>query len=117
MIEKRRFDRFLLDIEIEHYKKNNKENSSRIKSKNISKGGICITTADGPLEKGEKYILSFTLPHQSEQIVVEGKVVWNEAYTSLQHELYDNGIEFISISEKHLKMIEEYRLGSVFETR
>ncbi|MBN2534916.1 MAG: PilZ domain-containing protein [Spirochaetales bacterium] len=116
MKENRRFDRFLLDIEIEHHKKDDKKKLSRTKSKNLSKGGICITTDDGPLEKGEIYVLSFTLPGQSRQIIVEGKVAWNKKYTSINYELFDNGIQFINISNKQLEMIEEFRLGSVFET-
>lgn len=115
MKEKRKFDRFLLDIEIEHHKKDERENSSKTKSRNLSKGGICITTDDGPLEKGEIYILYFILPGQSEQIVVQGKVVWNKGYKSSNLELFDNGIVFINISKKQRKLIEEYRLGSVYE--
>jgi c-di-GMP-binding flagellar brake protein YcgR len=116
MKEQRKFDRFLLEMEIKHHKKGDKNTSARTKSKNISKGGICITTDDGPLEKGDTYILYFTLPGQSEQIRVEGRVVWNNKYTSASIELYDNGIEFTNISKKQLDMIEQYRLGSVFET-
>jgi Tfp pilus assembly protein PilZ len=116
MEEKRRFDRFLLDIEIEHHKKGDESVSSVTKSKNISRGGICITTDDGPLEKGDEYILNFILPGQSVQIVAEGKVVWNSSYVSGDIELYDNGIEFTNINDKQIKMIEEYRLGSVYES-
>lgn len=115
MNEKRKFERFLLEIEIEHHKKDDRGNSSSTKTRNLSKGGICITTDDEPLEKGEVYILYFTLPGQFEQFVVKGKVVWNKSYMSSNIELYDNGIEFINISREQLDMIEEYRLGSVYE--
>lgn len=115
MKDKRRYDRFLLATEIDQHKKNDKKNITKTKSKNISLSGICITTDDEPLIKGGLYILRFILPGQSIQIVVEGKVVWNNGYTSGNAKLFDNGLEFINISKDQVDMIEEYKLGSVFE--
>ncbi|MBN2442469.1 MAG: PilZ domain-containing protein [Spirochaetales bacterium] len=115
MNEKRRFDRFLIVIEIDQHRKDDNKNHSKTKSKNISTSGICITTDDDPLIKGEIYVLRFILPEQSKQIIVEGKVIWVHKYSEGSIGLFDNGLEFTKISEEQHNMIEEYRLGSVYE--
>ena len=129
MGEQRRYDRFLLETEIDLIKPAEESNEaaidnkkdddddsiSRTKSKNLSASGICITT-EAALITGDKYILRFTLPGQYDQIIVEGKVVWSKGYTSGHVELFDNGIEFTKISKDQHDLIEEFRLGSVYET-
>ena len=113
-MEKRRFQRFLLDTAIELQTKNKKA-KNQSKTKDLSKSGICITTSDKPLEKGQIYLLSFKLPNFSLQITVEAKVVWTNLYENHEAPLFDNGLEFTAIKQKYLDMIEEYSMGSVIE--
>ncbi|MBN1697573.1 MAG: PilZ domain-containing protein [Spirochaetales bacterium] len=115
MNEKRKFDRYLLVTDVEQHKMQSKERS-RGKTKNISSGGICITTEDAPLGHGELYLLRFTLPESGNFIVeVKAKVVYNRHYFSGSHNLYDNGLQFVDIKKELLEQIDEYKIGSVFE--
>jgi Tfp pilus assembly protein PilZ len=115
MIEKRQYDRFLLVTEIDQHRKDDSENTIQSTSKNLSASGICITTENDPLIDGEIYVLCFILPGQSKQFMLEGKVMWSKRDTSGHVNLYDNGLAFTHITKEQREIIEEYRLGSVFE--
>ena len=56
------------------------------------------------------------LTGRDDQMVVEGKVVWTRSFTEGKTKLFDNGLEFININQEQLDIIDEYRLGSVYET-
>jgi c-di-GMP-binding flagellar brake protein YcgR len=115
MNNNRKFDRFLLVTEIEQQRKDSNE-YSKGQTKNISCGGICITTMEKPLDKGAYYMLRFTLPGYEENILeTEAKAVWNRNYKSGTLKIFDNGLEFIDIGEDILEKIGEYKIGSVFE--
>ncbi len=80
-------------------------------SKNISEGGICITT-DQPLDKGTELTLIFSLPGTGEEgrIKTFGKVAWMK---SLQESrdgkpLYEIGFEFWDIDPRYVEIIREY---------
>jgi len=114
MENRRKFTRYLIATDIEPYKKDKNE-KILAKTKNIAEGGICITTVDNPLKKGEIYILRFTLPGQTDSITFEGKALWSRQYKSETTDMFDNGIEFINADKDLLKKIEDFQLGSVFE--
>jgi c-di-GMP-binding flagellar brake protein YcgR len=113
MQENRKFHRYLLSIDIGYCKENTKKEDTS-KTKNVSAGGVCITTSAGPLERGAVYVLSFQLPDSREAVTVKARVVWTKKDD--QHQaLFDNGLEFINMREKYREAIEEYSIGSVIE--
>ncbi len=114
MSEKRKFIRYFLAIDID-YSKENTAQKQRSKIKNVSLGGVCITTSEGPLELNRLYSITFNLPESSQPISTKAKVVWSKADTVNGQELYDNGLEFINIEEKNRSAIEEYSIGAVLE--
>jgi Tfp pilus assembly protein PilZ len=85
------------------------------KTKDISSGGICITTEGEPLEKEDFYKLSFTLPGEEEKLEVKGQVVWTNKYSAGITELYDNGIVFIDPAKSFLNMIDDFSIGTIIE--
>jgi c-di-GMP-binding flagellar brake protein YcgR len=113
-LEKRKFHRYLLSIDIDYTRENSKQ-KQKSKTKNVSVGGICITTNRGPLELNRIYTLTFKLPDSSQPILAKAKVVWSKANTGNGQELYDNGLEFINIKEKNRSVIADYSIGAVIE--
>jgi hypothetical protein len=114
MIEKRLYYRLLIDTEIEHH--NLKEDNIACgKTKDISFGGICITTEGEPLKKDDVYTLSFRFPGDDDTLAVDGRVVWVRKYKAGINELFDNGIEFISPAEEFRHMLEDFSIGAVKE--
>lgn len=111
-MESRKFHRLLLQIDIKHTRKTG-ENSHHSKTKNISVGGICITTHTTPLKVDDILLLEFSLPGNKEVISAEGRVVWNKKYITGGVTLYDNGIEFLKMNKKFKTMIEDFSIGSI----
>jgi c-di-GMP-binding flagellar brake protein YcgR len=111
-MHKRKFHRLLLVTEIEHNPLNSKE-SAKATTKNISLGGICITTVNEPLKNGGIYELSFKIPGENQSIMAEGRVVWNRLCGNDSARMYDNGIEFTKIKGEYLEIIESYSIGSI----
>lgn len=113
-MEKRKYHRYLLVIDIEHKLENQSQNDSQSsQSKDISEGGMCITTIGFPLEQDQIYSFNFTLPGQLDPIKVKGQVVWNRKAKSQEQELFDNGIEFVDIDDAVIESISEFSIGTV----
>jgi hypothetical protein len=110
MDERRHYHRYLLHTEIEH-KSVAASGAKQSTTKDISRGGICITTEGGPLDPGASYRLKFCLPFSDEEIKATAQVMWSKQDGTL----YDNGLFFTDIDEKYLHLIEEYSIGSVEE--
>jgi hypothetical protein len=110
MDNRRHFHRYLLhtEIKLEH---ESLSDVTRTTTKDISRGGICITTEGEPLEIGTRYGLKFLLPFTDEEIAATAQVKWNRPGGAL----FDNGLLFIDIDEKYLDLIEEYSIGSLEE--
>ncbi len=113
MGENRRFHRFLLSIDIGYCKEHTKKEDTS-KTKNVSAGGVCITTTAGPLERDAIYTLTFELPDSQEVVTVKARVVWTKN-DDHDRALFDNGLEFINMQEKYREAIEKYSIGSVIE--
>jgi hypothetical protein len=111
-MESRRFHRLLLQVEITYARKS-EARTEHSKTRNISIGGICITTLGKPLKVDDIFRLEFSLPGQEKMITSEGRVVWNRKALDGGVTFYDNGIEFMGLSENYRAMIEEYSIGSI----
>ncbi len=114
MKEQRLFHRLLLDTEIEH-RHSDADQPFRGKTKDISIGGICITTEDEPLVMGDVYMLKFALPGMEDAIEVSGKVVWTKKYAAGIAALFDNGIVFMNPDKIFVDMITDFSIGAVRE--
>ena len=101
MVEKSRYPRYNVTVSVAYLGQDDTD-SGNVQSKNISTAGICLSSKQ-PMKKGD--IVELTFYMATETIHAKGKVVWSERI--LPH-LFDNGIEFISISDEHLKVIEKY---------
>ncbi|MBN1699844.1 MAG: PilZ domain-containing protein [Spirochaetales bacterium] len=94
MKERREFPRVDVNVNV------NVNKQVRAKVKNISKGGICITTRE-PLNKGRLLTLSLTLPDGS-QIIIKGKVMWSLQIIS---DFFENGIDFMEANKLQYETI------------
>ncbi len=110
MNERRQYHRYLLHTEIEHECMSTADVQQSV-TKDISKGGICITTEEAPLKVGAQYRLKFLLPFTDEEIKVTATVTWSRK----DGQLFDNGLSFTHIENQYLELIEEYSIGSVEE--
>ena len=99
--ERRQFPRYNVTISISYIGPDDAA-SGKAESKNISTRGICFSTKQ-PMHIGHNVRIAFSFA--TETILSTGKVVWSE---KSDPKLFDNGIEFISIDEEHLKIIEQY---------
>jgi len=107
--ERRKFVRLNVGCEV-NYKVLNVEPPKFIKSKtkNISAGGICLI-ADEKLNPGTLLELNFHLPDKAITIRAKGRVAWvNPFKIANEKERFDCGIEFVEISPKDQKIINQY---------
>lgn len=77
------------------------------KTRDLSAGGICMMSTT-PLVKGTILSLKFRLHGTDKVINVLGKVVWTQAFSIGNQIGYDNGIEFVSMSEEDRAIINTY---------
>jgi hypothetical protein len=108
MGERRQYHRYLLYTEIE-YQDVVSSGQGLSKTKDISRGGLCITTDNTPLQRGGRYRLTFQLPFSEKEISATARVMWHRR----EGALFENGLTFIDIDDRSLDMIEEYSNGSV----
>jgi hypothetical protein len=101
MEEKRKFPRYNITTSVS-YTDADDGAAGDVTAKNISKGGICLSSIQ-PMKIGRKVSLAFVMASRTVHAV--GRVVWCE---EIHSRFFENGIEFISIAEEHLKEIEQY---------
>jgi hypothetical protein len=112
MNDKRIYHRLLLETDIEQRELANFAISTGT-TRNISMGGVCITTEGDPLSMGHVYRFRFTIPGGLEELEVNGRVVWTREQRSGITVLFDNGIEFIDPDDEFLHVIEDFSIGAV----
>jgi hypothetical protein len=101
MEERREYPRYVLTVSVTYSSAENLK-SDKAQSKNISNRGICFSTRT-PMRIGGNVRITFSLAAQT--IFATGRVVWTEQIVPY---IYDNGIEFTSITDEHLKTIEKF---------
>ncbi|MBN1698248.1 MAG: PilZ domain-containing protein [Spirochaetales bacterium] len=100
MKEKRRFERVSLDTYA------NYSSDKRAQVKNISQGGLCITT-DHFISKGTLLFLVVSLSRKG-MIQVIGESVWCR---KKGEGVYENGISFFCLDDFNVRKLKEY-IGS-----
>ena len=104
-IERRRFPRKPLQVEVGVYTETNFYQGF---SENISEGGIFVATYDIK-PTGEVIELEFKLPGEEEPIRVKGEVRWVREYNPANPDMIPGmGIQFIELSEEAGKKIEKF---------
>ena len=98
MEERRLYPRIYLDILVNYAVK------AKAQSVNISETGLCIITEKG-LEKDSYQTLTFTLPDETEELKIYGKVIWEKRNDK---NLYESGIEFWHITDNDIEKIKKY---------
>ena len=110
MEERRQYHRYMLHTDIEHIQLPGQVAQESV-TKDISRGGVCITTTGEPLQKDCNYLLRFILPFSDIKIEAVARVVWFRG----ENNIYDNGLCFVQIDERSLNQIEEFSIGAVEE--
>jgi len=108
--ERRQYHRYLLHTEINHESVNSRQSSTAV-TKDISHGGICITTKGFPLAIGDTYAINFMLPGVSDPIKALAEAVWIKE----EGRIFDNGLMFTRISAQAREMIDDFSIGSIEE--
>jgi c-di-GMP-binding flagellar brake protein YcgR len=73
-------------------------------TKNISLGGMLLTT-NRAFSSGTNLAIEIRLPFDPNPIMVVGRVV--ESKEIMKDMIYDTHLEFISVDEKHKRVVEE----------
>ena len=81
-----------------------KENLDVSQTKNISLGGMLITT-NRQFEPGVKLVLKIRLPFDPHPIMLVGKVIDSREIT--KDLIYDTRLEFLSIDEAHKNIVSQ----------
>jgi len=74
---------------------------------NVSNGGLFVK-ADDPLPLDSPVILRVTLPEESEEIEIQGSVVWNNPKGRKNSFPKGMGIQFVEIKPEHAEKIDEF---------
>ena len=92
--------RFIVSYRIQE----EKDNIDVSQTKNISLGGMLITT-NKQFEPGVKLLLEIRLPFDPHPIILVGKVISSHEIT--KDLIYDTRLEFLSIDEGHKNIVNQ----------
>ena len=111
MQKDRHFPRLNLSCDMEYSIDTNaasvKPDTGNSKTKDISIGGLCFIT-DTELPIGTVLNMKFKLKSGEAPFSVKGKIIWSEQFDIGGHPGWDNGIQFIDISEDFKASILKY---------
>lgn len=96
--DQRRAPRVSLDVQV------NFASRAIAHSKDISEGGICLIT-ETPMTVGKIYTLAFTLPGESRELQIFGKVAWVRPAGASHQE---NGITFWDVDPSVKKLVTTF---------
>ena len=74
---------------------------------NVSNGGLFVK-ADDPLPLDSPVNLKLTLPGESEEMQIQGRVVWNNPKGRKDSFPKGMGIQFVEIKPEHAEKINEF---------
>jgi Tfp pilus assembly protein PilZ len=105
--EKRKFKRLRYEVEIElsyYRKKSGTEIIKKMRTENISAGGIRATTSNR-LEVGSLMSIKLTMPHTGDEISCFAQVAW---IRPLKDGTFDTGFAFSNLSNKEIAVIDRF---------
>lgn len=113
MLEKRRFVRLDVRVNVEYEIVQAPEAKFKSFTKNLSQGGICLFL-DSFLKKDTLLDLKLHIPERSKPLEATGKIVWIETFKigdKDAKEHFEAGVEFVDISDDDKNMIAKYVFG------
>ena len=113
MKERRRFIRLDVGVDVTYTKCDAPEQGGLSYSKNISRGGICLSVNE-KLKKSDLLDLKISVLRYEKPIDAKARVIWVKEYhnsADLGKPRFDIGVELIGISKQDAKEIEEYISG------
>ena len=108
--ERRKFPRMTVELFV-RYKILSSPEQVDAQTKNISGGGVCLVTRE-KMELGTYLAMEVKFPHSKGPILAGGRVIWCRESrlgpSPAGHSRFDNGIEFVQISETDRQQIIEH---------
>ena len=115
-IEKRRFPRLLMNVEVEYAVAGIEDAELYTTgSKNVSEGGICVIVFE-KVACGTIVNLKFEMPEWNRFITAKGKIAWMRELTFDKNQscdMYEAGIEFVEINPEDRRKINEYIISKI----
>lgn len=106
--ERRKFPRISVELFVRYKILDTPAQAFEAQTKNISGGGVCLITRE-ELKPGTIVAMDIRFPRSQEPVVVSGRVIWSDQSklgpSPAGHLRFDNGIEFVQISEKDRNFI------------
>lgn len=109
--ERRKFPRIVREIIVRYKILSTPEKQLDAETKNISGGGVCLVTRE-KMELETVVAMEIKFPHMNRAILTTAQVIWcSESKlgpSPAGHTKFDNGIEFMQISETDRQQIIKY---------
>lgn len=102
--ERRKHPRILGRFIVSYRVAEEADNVDATQTKNLSLGGLLLTT-NRAFNPGAKLVLEIRLPFDPYPIILIGKVI--ESREVIQDMIYDTRIKFLSVDQRHEKIITE----------
>ncbi|MCQ9208342.1 MAG: PilZ domain-containing protein [Omnitrophica bacterium] len=100
--ERRKFPRITLELIVRYKVLKIPEQQIDAQTKNISAGGVCLVARE-QMQTGTEVALEIKFPGSNKPIVATGRVAWSRESTlglsPAGHQRFDNGVEFMEISD------------------
>jgi len=109
-VERRKFPRFNLLVDVLVSKRAASERERLLVTKNISQGGVCIIAYE-EFQEQDILDLRIFLPEDNVPLQVTGKVAWIKEFVigdSPGNRRYDMGVEFMDIDEESIQKINRH---------
>ncbi|NQT00036.1 MAG: PilZ domain-containing protein [Candidatus Omnitrophica bacterium] len=109
--DRRQFPRIRTELLVRYKIIKAPEKHHEAETKDISVGGICLVAREKVIPSAV-LALEIRFPRSEEPIVACGRVIWSKPSTlglsPAGHQRFDNGIEFVEISEADRQRIKEH---------
>ena len=109
--ERRKFPRLKLELIVRYKILADSAGNLEAQTIDISAGGVCLVTRER-IKTGTVLVMDIKFPQSDKPVIVEGRAIWSaESSLGLSpagHKRFDNGIEFVQISDSDRQRIIEH---------
>ena len=109
--ERRKFPRLKTELFVRYKIINPPDEGLEGRTRNIGGGGICLVTRE-KIKPGTMLAMEIKFPYAVNPVLIKGRTVWTgESSLGLSpagHVQYDNGVEFLEITEENRQQIIEH---------